>query len=184
MFRDGSVDAVGKFLGLGKVGKLALHPDGVTVRAIGNGTVDGAIAATLQAEVSLTGAGSIPVKVNINTQDAAGNGTGLGIALTLGLRFVRCLDLVLVHVRASVNGSDDGIIEAHEFGRGHPLILNLLQLVAKLAGLLSCNHKVIERLQIGVGGAEDKGMVARVNGGGDEVRGLGISTGNGNEIGA
>jgi hypothetical protein len=67
-------------------------------------------------------------------------------------------------------------------GRRHPLVFNLLQFVTKFASLLSSNHEVIERLQIGVGGTEDKGMVARVNGGGNESSGLGISTGNSNEI--
>ncbi len=122
--------------------------------------------------------------MDVDAQDAAGDGAGLGVALALGLGLVGGLELFLVNVGARVDGGDDGLVEAHQPGRGHPLVLNLLQLVAELAGLLSGGHELIEGLQVGVGAAEDEGVVAGVNGGGDEGGGLGVGTGDGNEVGA
>lgn len=78
-----SVDTVGKLLGLSKVGQLGLHPDGVTVGSIGNGSVHGTIAATLETVVTLTRSGRIPVEVDILTKDLTGNSPSLEVALAL-----------------------------------------------------------------------------------------------------
>jgi hypothetical protein len=50
--------------------------------------------------------------------------------------------------------------------------------------LLSGDHQVVQRLQAGVGGAEDEGVVAVVDGGGDEGCGFGVGTGDSQEVGA
>lgn len=180
------VDAVGKLLGLGKVGQLALHPHGVAVRAVGDGAVDGAVAAALEAVVALAGAGGVPVKVDVlAAEDAAGDGAGLGVALALGLGGVLCLGGGLVaDGRGGVDGGGDGVVEAGEAGGGEPLVLDALQGVARLAGGLGGDHEVVEGLQLGVGGAEDEGVVAGVDGGGDEGGGLGVGAGDGDEVGA
>ena len=126
------MDAVGKLLGLGKVGQLALHPHGVAVRAVGDGAVDGAVAAALEAVVALAGAGGVPVKVDVlAAEDAAGDGAGLGVALALGLGGVLCLGGGLVaDGRGGVDGGGDGVVEAGEAGGGEPLVLDALQGVA------------------------------------------------------
>ena len=179
------VNALGKLLSLLVVGQLALHPDGIGVRAIGDGAVDGAVAAALEAVVPFPRAGGVPVEEDVGPEDAAGDGAGIGVALALGLSDVLLLEGGLVAGElGGVNGGEDGIVEALEVGGGEPLVLNLLQLVAGLAGLLGGDHEVVEGLEVRVGAAEDEGVVAGVDGGGDEGGGLGVGAGDGDEVGA
>lgn len=178
------VNAISEILGLLEVGQLRLHPDGIGVRSIGDGTVDGAVAAALQSVVSLTGSGSIPIEVDVLAQDGLGNLAGLGVTLALDLGGVLLLGGVLVADGGGIDGSDDGLVEALELGGNQPLILNLLELSTVLASGLGSDHKIVEGLEVGVGGANDEGMVAGVDGGGDEGGSLGIGTGNCQEIGA
>lgn len=175
------MDTVGELLGLGEVGELALHPDGITVRAVGDGTVDGAVAATLEAEVTLTGTGSVPVEEDLDTK-ALGDGAGLVVALALGLSSVVGSSLGLIGDGRLLDGSDDSIVEALEVGLGQPVVLNGLELGTELALLLSSDHEVVEGLDVRVGAAHDEGVVAGVDGGGDEGSSLGIGSGDGNEV--
>jgi len=75
---------------------------------------------------------------------------------------------------ARLDGLDDGLVEAHQPGLLEPLVLDGLQLVAELARLLGGDHEVVERLQPRVRGAQDEGVVARVDGRRDERRRLGV----------
>lgn len=145
------VDAVGKLLGLLEVGQLALHPDGVAVGAVGDGAVDGAVAAALEAVVALAGAGGVPVEEDVHAQDAAGDGARFRVGLALGGGEVVLLELVAVEVGALADGFEDGVVEALEVGAGDPLVLDGLQGVAVLARGFGGDHQVVERLQVGVG---------------------------------
>ncbi|KAJ6443327.1 protein kinase SNF1 [Purpureocillium lavendulum] len=170
----------------GEAADLALHPDGVAVRAVGDGAVDGAVAAALEAVVALTRAGRVPVEEDVlAAEDAAGDGAGLGVALALGLGGVLGLGAGLVgDGRGGVDGGGDGVVEAREAGGGEPLVLDALQRVARLARRLGRHHQVVQRLELGVGRAEDEGVVARVDGRRDERGGLGVGTGDGDEVAA
>lgn len=177
------MDTVGELLGLAKVGQLALHPDSIAVRAVGDGTVDGAVTATLEAEVTLTGTGSIPVEEDLDTE-TLGDGAGLEVALALGLGLVVGSSLGLVGNGRLLNGSEDSIVEALKASLGQPVVFNSLELGTELTLLLSSDHEVVEGLDVGVGAAQDEGVVAGVDGGGDEGSGLSIGSGDGNEVGA
>ncbi len=178
------VHALGKVLGLLEVGQLALHPDGVGVGGVGDGAVDGAITASLEAVVALAGARGLPVEEDVAAEDAAGDGAGLGVGEDLALHGGAVLVGEALGVGARGDGLEDGVVEALEPGLGHPLVLDGLQRVARLAGLLGGHHQVVERRQAGVGAAHDEGVVAGVDGGGDERGGLGVGAGDGDEVGA
>ena len=174
------MDAVGKLLGLGKVGQLALHPDGVAVRGVGDGPVDGAVAAALEAVVPFPRPRRVPVEEDLlAAEQALGQGPGLGVALALGLGAVPGGE-----VGVGAEGGGDGVVEALEVGGGEPLVLDGLELRARLAGLLGGEEELAEGAEGGVGAAEDEGVVAGVDGGGDEGGGLGVCAGDGQEVGA
>lgn len=141
---------VGKVLGLLKVRQLALHPDGIAVRRIRHGAVDGTVAAALQPEVSLARPRRIPVEVDLDSQ-ARQHRARLGIALTLGARQVLGLEGGLVARGAGVDGCGHGVVEALQVGGGEPVILDALQLGTQLSGLLGGDHEVVQGLQLGVG---------------------------------
>lgn len=178
------VDALGELLGLLVVGELGLHPDGVAVRGVGDGAVDGAVAAALETVVALAGAGGVPVEVNVLAEDAAGDGAGLLVGELLAVDAVAVLlgEGLLVGEVGGEDGVHDVVVEALEVGLGEPLVLDGLELGAVLAGLLTSNHELVEVGEVGVVGAEDEGVVAGIDGGGDEGGSLGISTGNGQEV--
>jgi hypothetical protein len=180
------VNALCELLGLLEVGELGLHPDGVAVGGVGDSAVDGAVAAALEAVVTLTGAGGVPVKVNINAEDATGDGARLAVGELLALDASTVLGgkTLGVGVGASVDGVDHGFVEALEVSLGHPAVLNSLELGTVLASTLSGQHQVVEGLEVGVGGAEDEGVVTGVDGGGDEGGRLSVGTGNGQKVGA
>lgn len=184
LFGPDGMDAISKLLGLSKVGQLALHPDRIAVWAVGNGTVDGTVTTTLQAEVSLPRPGCIPVEVDILAEQSTCNFSSFEVALALGLRKIVALDLGSIRRIGSGDSSDHSLVEAHELCSSKPVIFNTLQLVANLAGMLGSDHQVVKRLKARVGGAEDKGMVAGVNGSGDESSSFSVGTGDGNEVGA
>jgi hypothetical protein len=62
------------------------------------------------------------------------------------------------------DGVQHGVVEALQPGLRQPLVLDGLQRVARLAFALGGQHQVVERLQVGVGAAQDEGVVARVDG--------------------
>lgn len=178
--------ALGKLLGLLVVGQLALHPDGIAVGGVGDGAVDAAVAAALEAVVALAGARRVPVKVDVGPEDVAGDGARLRV----GQLLARDAGLVLRREALGVAegpGRDSvqhGLVEALEARLGQPAVLDRLELLADLALALGHHHELREGRELGVGGAEDEGVVARVDGRGDERRGLGVGAGNGEEVGA
>ena len=180
LFRPHGVHAVGKLLGLRVVGQLALHPDEVGERRKGDGAVDGALSAALVAVVALAGARAVPVPEDVVAEQVAGDGAHVGVALAADAGD-EVGDGLLV-LAGGLELVDHGLVEALEPGLGHPLVLNGLQLGAVLALELGGDHEVVQGLQVGVGRADDEGVVARVDGGGDEGRGLGVGSRNGEEI--
>lgn len=178
------VHAVGEFLGLLVVGQLALHPDEIGEGRVGDGAVDGALGAALVAVEALAGAGGIPVPEDVDAGEVLGDGAGFVVALALGGSEVLVDEALLVGVGAGVDGVDDGFVEELEAGLGGPFVLDGLQLGTVLASLLGGNHQVVEILDGGVCGAHDEGVVAVIDGGGEEGGGLGVGTGDGEEVGA
>ena len=178
------VDTIGELLGLLVVRELALHPDEIGEGSEGDGAVDGALGAALVAVVALAGTGGVPVPVDVGAGDTLGDGADLGVGLALGLLEELGDDGGLVGVRALVDGVDDGLAEELEAGLGGPLVLDGLQVGTVLTGLLGGNHQVVQGLQVGVGRADDEGVVAVVDGGGDEGGGFGVGTGDGEKVGA
>lgn len=178
--------ALGKLLGLLVVGQLALHPNGVAVGGVGDGAVDAAVAAALEAVVALAGARRVPVKVDVGPEDVAGDGARLRV----GQLLARDAGLVLrrealgVAEGAGRDGIQHRLVEALEARLGQPAVLDGLELLADLALALGHHHELREGCELGVGGTEDEGVVARVDGRGDERRGLSICAGNGEEVGA
>ena len=178
------MDTLGKLNSLGIVGKLALHPDGIAVRRIGNSPVDSALTSALQPEVALPRPGGVPVEVEIEAGDAPGDGPGLTVTLTLGLGEVLGDGALLVGELSGVDSLDDGLVEGLELGLGHPVVLDGLELSADLSGLLGGNHDVGEGLERGVGGALDEGVVTGVDAGGDQGSSLGVGSANEDKVGA
>lgn len=166
------MNALGKLFCLRKVGQLALHPDEVGVRGVSASPVNGALAAALVAVKALARAGRIPIELNVGTGETLCNGAGLGVGLALGLLQELGDQALLVDVDTGVDGVNHGLVEELEASLSVPLVLDGLQLGAKLAGRLGRNHEVVERLQSGVGGALNEGVVTRVDGAGDERSGL------------
>jgi hypothetical protein len=184
LLRVDGVHALGELLRLAEVGQLALHPDGVGVGRVGDGAVDGALAAALEAVVALAGAGQVPIEVDVDAQDAAGDGAGFGVRLAFYFGKVLRGHLFLVDVHAGVDGVDHGVVEGLEAGLGRPGVLDGLKLGTGLAGVERGEHEVVKRLEGGVGRAEDVGVVAGVDGRGDEGGGFGVGTGDGKEVNA
>lgn len=145
------MNAVSEFLSLREVGEFALHPDGVAVGAVGDGAVDGAVAAALEAVVALAGTGGVPVEEDVGAEETAGDGAGFVVGFTLGLGGVFGLERGLVGVGGGSDGGEDGVVEALEVGGGEPFVFNLLEGVAGLAGLFGGGHEVVEGLEVGVG---------------------------------
>lgn len=177
------MDPVSKLLCLLEVGELALHPDGVAVRSVGDSPVDRTIASTLQPIVTLPGPRAIPIEEDVGADDASSDCPGIGVALALGLGKIPRDKALLVGAGARVDSGDDGVIETHEAGLGQPVVLNGLQLGPALPGLFGRHHEIVQGLEAGLGASEDKGVVSGVDGGGNESSGLSIGSGNGHEIG-
>lgn len=178
------VHTVGEFLGLGIVGQLALHPDGIGVGGESDGAVDGALAAALVAVVALARAGSVPVEVDVLADDGLGNGAGLGVALALGFGVELLNQTSLVSEAAGVDGISDSFAEELDAGFVHPFFFDGAEFIAGEARVFGFDHQVVEGLERGVCGALDEGMVTGIDGGGDEGGGFGVSTSNGEEIGS
>lgn len=180
------VHALGELLGLSVVGQLGLHPDGVAVGRVGDGAVDGAVAATLEAVVTLAGTGRVPVEEDLLAEKLAGDGAGLAVGDLLALDGGLVLGGEVLAVGEVALGDDvkDGLVETLEVGLGEPVVLDSLELGTGLAGGLGLHHELSEGLKVGVGASDDESVVAGIDGGGDESGGLGIGTGNAEEVGA
>lgn len=59
-----------------------------------------------------------------------------------------------------------------------------MELVTSLAGLERGDQELVERLEVRVGCAEDEGMIAGIDGGGDEGSGFSVCARNSEEVGA
>lgn len=173
-----------KLLRLLIVGQLALHPDSIAVRRVGNRPVNSALAPALEPEVSLPRPRSIPVEEDVQARDPPRGLPRLADALAFRLGEVPAHHALLVTELAAVDDLGDGLVKGLEVRLREPLVLDGLQLVARLAGLLAGDEELGEGLQRGVGGALDEGVVAGVDAGGDEGRGLGVGAADENEVGA
>jgi hypothetical protein len=178
------VNAICKFLGLGEIRQFRLHPYHVAVRRVGNGAVDGALAAALVPVVALACPRSFPVEVHIDASQAVRNSTGFCVALALALLQELANELFLIHVNAGVDCVDDGLVEELQVCLLCPRVLDGLQLCTVLSSLLGHVHELAERLQCGVGATHDVVVVPRVDGRRDEGSGFGISTGDRKKISA
>ena len=178
------MDAVCELLRLLEVRKLALHPNGISVWRICDSSVDGTLATALESVVSLTGSWAIPIPRDVSTSDTLGEGSGLGVALSLGLLQELDNQLLLVGGRAGIDNVDNSIVEAFQASLGIPLVLDRLELGTVLASLLSSDHEIVERLEIGVGRTDDIGMVTGVNGRSNEGSGFGVGSGDRKEVGS
>lgn len=176
------MDTLGELLRLRVVWKLTLHPDGISIWRIGNGSVDGAIAATLQSVVTLTGSGAVPVPVDIHTSDGLGDSSRLSVALALNIFQELGGQFLLVDVYAGIDGINDGLVEELKTSLFGPFVFNGLELSTGLASLLSSDHEIVEGLEIWVGRTKNVGMVTGVDRGGDECGSFSISSGNCKEI--
>lgn len=184
LLRPDRVDSVRKFLRLLIVGELALHPDQVGERPVRNGAVDGALRASLVPVETFPGTRGVPVPVDVHAGDALGDGAGFAVALPLGLLQVLVDEGLLVDVGSGVDGVDDSLVEQLETGLGDPLVFDGLEHITVLAGPFGGNHQIVKGLEVRVGGANDEGVVAGVNVGGDEGGGFGVGSSNRKEVGA
>lgn len=183
LFGPDGMHTISKLLGLFIVRKLALHPNQIGKWRIGNGTVDGTLRTALVPVESLSGSGRIPVPVDIHTGDSLCNSTCFSIALALGSAQKFVDELFFVCGAALVDGVDDGVLEFLEAGLGDPRIFDGLELVTSLTSLFGGNHKIVERLEAGVGGSKQVSVVAVVDGRSDQGRSFGVGSRNGEEVG-
>lgn len=164
LLRPDGMHTISKLLGLVIVRKLALHPNQIGKWRVSDGTVDGTLSTTLVPVVTFAGSGRIPVPVDIHASDSLCNCAGFSVALALGSAQVFGDELFLITRAALVDGIDDGVFEFLEAGLGEPGIFDGLELVASFAGLFGGDHQIVERLEAGVGGSEQIGVVAVVDG--------------------
>jgi hypothetical protein len=85
-------------------------------------------------------------------------------------------------MRAAVDDVNHSLVEQLQAGLGGPLVLDGLEVVSEFACLLGLGHQVVERLEIRVGRANDEGVIAVVDVGGDKGGGFGVGTGNSKEV--
>lgn len=178
------VNAFSKLLSLGVVGELALHPDKIGEWSISKTTVNGTLGATLEPVVTLTGARRIPVEVDVLSSDVLGDRASFKVALALSSLQVLINEGLLVRVGTLVDGLNDGIVEKLQASLSNPLVFDSLKLVSLLSSLFGRHHEIHERLDVGVGRADDEGMVTVIDGRGDESSSFGVGSGNGKKIGA
>ena len=184
LLRPHGVHAARKLLGLPVVGQLALHPDGVAVGGVGDGAGDGAVAAAAEAVVALAGARLVPVEGHLSsaTEQLAGDGARLGIAAA-----ARSLGIAPQHIVAAACGPQrvgHRLVEALQARPRQPVVLDHLKGLPRPAVALGRQHRVRQRRQRRVSAAQHEGVVARVDGGGEKRRGLGVSAGDDDEVDA
>lgn len=182
---DGSLDTIGELLGLSVVGQLGLHPDEISVGSVSNTSVDGTLGSSLVSVVALSDSGSLPVEVEVLSEESRSKGSGLkggGVGKRGHLLVELGEELGLVGVRAGVDGIGKSLVEELDTGLSVPVVLNGLQSGALLALELGGNHDVDQVAGLLVGGAGNEVMVSVIDGGGDEGGGLGIGSGNGQQV--
>lgn len=183
LLRPHSVHALCEFLSLFVVRQLTLHPNSIAVRRICDSPVDGAVTTTLQTVVTLASPRCVPVKKDFNTGQAPSQGPGLGDGLALGLRQELCRQRLLIDVRALLDSLHYSFVEFLQTGLREPLILDRLQLVASFTSGFCSNHELVEGLEVGVCGAENEGMIARVDVGAEQRCGFCVSASDGEKVG-
>ena len=178
------MNTLGELLSLCIIWQLALHPNSIGIWCISNGSVDSTLATALESVVALTGSWAVPIPWDIHPSDALCDGSCLGVALALDI-FEELRDqLLLIDVYARVDGVHDGLVVELETSLCGPCIFDGLKFCTVLASSLSGNHEVVKGLKIGVCRAEDVGMVAGIDGCGDECGSFSISSSNREEIGS
>lgn len=178
------MNAIGEFLGLSEVGKLALHPDEISERSICKSTVDGTLAAALVAVVTLSCSGSRPVEVDVLSGELLSDSTSFSVALALRSLQEVVNGGLLVGDGALVNLLNGSLAEELKASLRHPLVFNSLELCTLFALGFCSVHEISERLKVGVCGTNDESMVAGIDGGGDEGSSLRVGSRDSKEIGA
>lgn len=112
--------------------------------------------------------------MNFDACETLCDGSGLRVALALHRGEVLLDEAFLVDVDAGVDGIHDGLVEEFEPSLSGPLVVDCLESLAALAGLLGCDHEIVEWLEGGVRGAEDEGVVPVVDRRHDQSGGFGI----------
>lgn len=181
MFGLDGVDVFGEFFGLFVVGEFGFYLDGVVVRGVGDGVVDGVVVVVFEMVVVFVGVGGVLVEVNVFVEDVVGDGVGFFV----GELFV--VDVVVVFLGegflvGEVGGEDgvyDVVVEVFEVGFGELLVFDGLEFGVVFVGFFISNYEFVEVGEVGVVGVEDEGVVVGIDGGGDEGGSFGISMGNG-----
>ena len=178
------MNTLSKLFRLRVIRQLTLHPNRITVRRIGNRPVNRTLTTTLQPIVPLPRSRAVPVPGDIDTSDPLGNSTRLGIALPLHLLQEASRELFLVDVHPGRDGINDGGVEELQTSLSCPRVLDGLEFGTVLACCFGGDHEVVQRLERRIRGAEDVGVVAGIDGSGDESGSFGICSCDGEEIGA
>ena len=174
LVRTSVLDTLSELLGLGKDGRLGLHPEQVGVRTESDGTVDGTVGTTLVSIVTLAGSAGIPVEADLDTKT-------LGLGLSLDERdadhlLAELVGLGLLALLLELGG--DSITVADGLSLAEPLVLEGDELGTIGTLLLGTVENVDKGLEVGVGGTEDEGMVTLVDVGGDQGSSFRVGTGN------
>ena len=184
LLRENSMNTISKLHSLLVIRQFTLHPNGIRIRRIRKRSVDGTFTTTSNSIVTLSRPWRIPIERDIHTGHTSGDCSRFGITLSLysGQEFGD--DFSLVAEDAAVDDVDDGFVEEFETGLGCPGVFDGLEFWTAFAGLLAGDHEVVERGETGVGAAEDVGVVAGVDGRGDEGGCFGVCSGDGEEVGS
>lgn len=106
---------------------------------------------------------------------------GLGELASLGVGEELGLDQPIGNLGGLALGLEligNGVAVELDVGGLDPVVLDGLEIVAVLAGILSSGHLNDKGLQGGVGGTEDESVVAGIDVGGNKGSGLRVGTGN------
>lgn len=157
---------------------LGLHPEQVGVGGKGNSAMYGALGTTLVPVVTLTSTGSVPVPVRhgLQAEVLLCDGDSLGVReLGHGMHELLGNGVASALLR---EGSSESLGEELEVGGGDPLVFDGLELLSALARGFRLHHHGVQGTELRVRGAENEGVVAVVDVGGDEGGGFRVGTGN------
>ena len=169
-------------LRLRKIRQFALHPDQIAVRCVCDCPIHCTLTAALVSVVSFSRPRRVPIEKDVHARDALRDGARLCVALALALGQKLLDQALLVDMHARVDRVDDRLVEELQAGLRRPLVLDALEVVARFPARLGGEHQVVQRLQRGVRAAQDEGVVARVDGRGDQGGGFGVGAGHGQQI--
>jgi len=163
LFWPHCVHAIGKLLCLLVIWQLTFHPDHVSVRTICDGPVDGTTTPSLVAVIALPRPWRIPVPVNVDASQSFCNGSRLRIAFALDRGSVLLDQARFVDVNSSIDHLFDSFIVEFHARPSHPLILDRLQRISTVAGLLSRDHEVIEWLQSRIRHSQNEPVISMID---------------------